>query len=94
MCIYNGKNIGQIESIDVAYSHVTTPFIFHCEDDWEFYDVGFIEKSLEVFAKDPKVVTITLRAHNDTNGQPVRDIIMVDTRSLARNYDNFWHGSL
>jgi len=32
------KNIGQIKSIDKAYSMVDTEYIFHCEDDWEFYD--------------------------------------------------------
>lgn len=92
LCLYNGKNIGQIESIDIAYSHVTTPFIFHCEDDWEFYDVGFVEKSLEILAKDPKVVTITLRAHNDTNGQPVEGTNYGGYHYLARNFDRFWHG--
>src|SRR4051812_33800932 len=34
---------GQIACIDDAYSRVETKYIFHCEDDWEFYDTGFIE---------------------------------------------------
>ena len=46
--IYNEENIGQISSIDKAYSLVDTKYIFHCEDDWEFYDYGFIEKSMDI----------------------------------------------
>ena len=37
--IVNGKRIGQIKSIDRAYSLVKTEYIFHCEDDWEFYRI-------------------------------------------------------
>jgi hypothetical protein len=35
-----------MKSIDRAYADVTTPFIFHCEDDWRFFRSGFIEESL------------------------------------------------
>jgi len=91
-CVYNEKNIGQIESIDKAYNLVKTPYIFHCEDDWEFFNPGFIEKSFEVLEKDPKVVTIQLRAHHDTNGQPVEETNLGGYHYLARNYDRFWHG--
>ncbi|MFP3527750.1 glycosyltransferase family 2 protein, partial [Pantoea sp. SIMBA_072] len=30
----NRPKLGQLPSIDLAYSHVKTPYIFHCEDDW------------------------------------------------------------
>jgi hypothetical protein len=46
--IYNKTNIGQIQSIDKAYSYVKTKYIFHCEEDWEFLQTGFIEKSLKI----------------------------------------------
>jgi len=46
--ILNEKNIGQYESLDIMYPKVTTEWIFHCEDDWEFYHSGWIEESLEV----------------------------------------------
>ena len=32
----NRPKLGQLASIDLAYGHVSTPYIFHCEDDWEF----------------------------------------------------------
>ena len=32
--LVNKKRMGQLFSIDKAYSLVTTEYIFHCEDDW------------------------------------------------------------
>ena len=73
--IYNARNLGQIEAIDVAYARVRTRHIFHCEEDWEFYRPGFVERSLGILAADPTVVTVWLRAHRGgrvkDNGHPV-----------------------
>jgi hypothetical protein len=52
LIIINPRNLGQINSIDRGYSNVDTKYIFHLEDDWEFYDYGFIEKSKAAF-EDP-----------------------------------------
>ena len=41
--IFNENRQGQIKSVDYAYSMVETPYIFHLEDDWEFYESYFIE---------------------------------------------------
>ena len=46
--IINEKNIGQYESLDIMYPKVKTEWIFHCEDDWKFYNPGWIETSLEI----------------------------------------------
>jgi hypothetical protein len=70
--IYNNSNIGQIQSIDKAYSYVRTKYIFHCEEDWEFLQPGFIEKSLHIFNQNhEKIYTIWLRPHNCTSGHPI-----------------------
>ena len=73
--IYNAKNIGQVESIDKVYSYVTTPYIFHCEEDWEFFQPGFIEKSMALFEANSseKIFTVWLRAHNDSEHPVERD---------------------
>jgi glycosyltransferase involved in cell wall biosynthesis len=63
--IENEKNIGQIPSIDTAYSRVSTDYIFHCEDDWEFFQPGFIEKSFEILNVDSKIFTVWLRSYNE-----------------------------
>ena len=44
--IINETPKGQIAGIDLAYSRVRHPLIFHCEDDWYFFRPGFIEDSL------------------------------------------------
>jgi hypothetical protein len=71
--IYNKKNMGQIQSIDKAYSYVTTKYIFHCEEDWEFLQPGFIEKSLCILnePENKKVYTVWLRPHHCTSGHPI-----------------------
>src|SRR5262245_59599823 len=46
--IATGRRVGQIAAVDYVYARVTTPYIFHCEDDWEFYESGFVESSLTI----------------------------------------------
>lgn len=69
--IKNPTNLGQIASIDKAYSLVETDYIFHCEEDWEFYNTGFIEKSFEILSADEKIFTVWLRAHTDTKNHAI-----------------------
>src|SRR5262245_13221273 len=66
-----GKRIGQARTIDLAYAQVDTPYIFHLEDDWEFYRSGFIEKSKAILDNDPSTLLVWLRAWHDTNGHPL-----------------------
>jgi len=71
--IYNDTNIGQVESIEKVYALVKSDWIFHCEEDWEFLQPGFIEKSFRVFEENPneKIFTVWLRPHNDTSSHPI-----------------------
>lgn len=84
--IENEKNIGQIASIDSAYSNVTTDYIFHCEEDWEFYESGFIEKSFEILNTNPKLFTVWLRAYNDTKNHA----IMFNEKFDLKNNDYYY----
>lgn len=59
--IFNENNIGQVSSIDKIYSLIDTEYIFHCEDDWDFYDSGFIEQSLEILKENKLISNINLR---------------------------------
>ena len=54
-----------MKSIEKGIQYITTPYTFHCEEDWEFYDYGFIEKSLEILKKNSKIVSVWLRSHNE-----------------------------
>jgi hypothetical protein len=63
----NGVQVGQMKSIDRAYSQITTPYIFHCEDDWEFFRSGFIAESHEILEAFPKVSMVGLRPRTELN---------------------------
>lgn len=63
--IINEEKIGQLASIDKAYKEVKSEFIFHCEDDWEFLENGFIEKSIEILNNDKNALSVWLRDINE-----------------------------
>lgn len=63
--MYNPVKIRQIRSIDLAYSKVTTDYIFHMEEDWEFLRPNFIEKSMDIMKEDANVITVWLRSPLD-----------------------------
>ncbi|MQT37595.1 glycosyltransferase family 2 protein [Pseudomonas helleri] len=59
----NKPKLGQLASIDLAYSKVSTPYIFHCEDDWEFYRPGFVEDSRAILENKPEILQVWLRSY-------------------------------
>lgn len=94
-----GRRIGQIAAIDYAYSHVTVPYIFHFEDDWEFYRPSFIERSFVVLTHDPLCLLVWLRAVNDTQRHPAEPDVFLESgvrwQRMAADHDiqgTLWHG--
>ena len=71
--LYNKENMSQIKSIDKLYSYVRTKYVFHCEEDWDFLQPQFIEKSKQVFDENPdeKIFTVWLRPHHETSAHPI-----------------------
>jgi hypothetical protein len=63
--IFNYEKLGQTGSIDKAYSMVETEYVFHCEEDWDFNRSGFIEKSIKVLEKYPKILQVWIRPKSD-----------------------------
>jgi hypothetical protein len=63
--IYNEKRIGQMRSIENGVKYITTPYVFHCEDDWEFYAPGFIEISMRILQENDKISQVLLRSYNE-----------------------------
>jgi hypothetical protein len=90
--VYNARNVGQMRSIDDAYSRVDTPYVFHCEEDWEFVRPGFIEASKAVLEAEPRVVCVWLRGIDDTNGHPLEASGHRGYAYLERGYRGVWHG--
>jgi len=75
--IFNNPRLGQTASLDLMYSKVETEYIFHCEDDWEFVEYDFIDKSMDILAKpgNEKIIQVWPRGEFDTNMHPVlRDV--------------------
>jgi len=88
--IKNPERIGQILSIDKAYAQVTTPYIWHHEEDWEVTQGGFIEPSISILEKHPEVCMVGLRGLIDTMTQPVlkdREYLYLDP-----TFKGHWHG--
>ncbi len=65
--LQNPKNLGQIASIDRAYAEVTTPYIYHCEDDWLFPSSLFIEESRRILEARPDIHAVMLRDRNEAH---------------------------
>lgn len=94
--LFNEPKLGQIKSIDRAYSYVKTDYIFHCEEDWEFYKKGFIENSITILENKPKIINVWLRELDDTNKHPVETEVFnfknLSYRMIKTNHLDTWHG--
>ncbi len=97
--ICTGERVSQIAAIDYAYSRLESEYIFHLEDDWEFYAPRFIEKSMILLERHPKCLQVYLRALDDTNGHPVGRRVHRDDHVLWRRmqygfvaYGGEWNG--
>lgn len=97
LILFNESKLGQIKSIDRAYSYVESNYIFHCEDDWYFTRPGFIEDSLSILEQNDDSVTVWLRdrkefaagrisSHRHATGQGVA------YRDINAEADPDWHG--
>ena len=97
--IANQENIGQVSSIDTAYSFVETDYIFHCEDDWEFFDSGFLNLSRMLLEDVPNIVNINLRIRFDGEKgsmHPISNILEsergIKYHQYQLDYLGAWHG--
>lgn len=63
--LVNKEKLGQLKSIDKAYAQIQSKYIFHCEDDWNFFEYGFIEKSIEILENNKNILSVWLRDINE-----------------------------
>jgi hypothetical protein len=94
--IYFGK-VGQIAAVTILYSKVTTPYIFHCEDDWEFFKTGFVQKSLSILEEKAHIMQVWIRQSNDRNGHPAIGIVQKTNdgtryQMMKTGFRGLWHG--
>jgi hypothetical protein len=57
---YNETRIGQMKTIEKYTPLIQTPFVFHLEDDYEFFDSGFIELSFQILNSDSRISQVLL----------------------------------
>lgn len=57
---YNENRIGQMKTIEKYTPLIKTPYVFHLEDDYEFFDYGFIELSFKILDSDSKISQVLL----------------------------------
>jgi hypothetical protein len=99
--ILNEKNVGLIESVDIGYSHITTEFLFHIEDDWMITKGGFMEKSLDIMNIRADIEEVWLQDYNYqpleptilyANNTPYK-LVIEDHEKGMNGYNDFaWHG--
>jgi hypothetical protein len=88
---------GQVHAIDTLYHQVETPYIFHCEDDWEFYQSGFIGDSKAVLEAEPKCAVVWIKHPADRSGHTILPGIKLTKtgiryQQLAHRFRGDWHG--
>lgn len=89
--------LGQLLGIDVAYKYVDTEYIFHMEDDWEFYAKGFIETSFPILEASPKILQAHLRRLDDLFPMGNLDYTIDASKKFAiihegKTAHGSWHG--
>lgn len=97
--LFNEPPRGQMQSIDLAYAGVETPYIFHCEDDWSFFRGGFVEESLLLLENIATISTVKCRrtgqnALHDmvTSTAPVTRLRDVEFRQPLLDVHAIWGG--
>jgi hypothetical protein len=87
------KNLGQGHAIDHAYERVSTPYIFHMEDDWEFIEYEFISRSLVILEQNPKLCQVTFRGNSPhPREKEIRGMGDTQHQILAPEFMGMWHG--
>lgn len=91
-----GVRVGQIRAIDAAYARVSTPYIFHIEDDYEFLAPGFIEDSMSILESEPLCLQVWIRGAPGPGAHPVDDTTRTSQgapwRRVSQHMKNVWHG--
>ena len=91
--ILNERNIGLVESIDKAYAEVTTPYIWHTEDDFDYTRPRFIEKCIKVMECDETICRVGIRGTTHIEMLHSEHLLAGDVQyKLSLNVHQLWHG--
>lgn len=91
--VFNKENVGLIKSVDNGYAHITTDWVFHCEDDWKVTKDGFIQQSLAIMQSDCNIEEVWLADYNNHPLEPeIHDTGGVKYKLACDNYQKFMNG--
>jgi len=83
--IYNSCRLRQMKSIENGLQYLTTPYVFHCEEDWEFFNYGFIEKSMEILNSEngSHIISVWLREWKELENMYKFRIVPIENESYC-----------
>jgi hypothetical protein len=86
-----------MKTIEKYSALIQTPFVFHLEDDYEFFDSGFIELSFQILNSDARISQVLLE--DEQHSYPTVDIgnplcLKLVTSPPGNTTDNNGDGSL
>lgn len=97
---YNENRIGQMKTIEKYTPLIKTPYVFHLEDDYEFFDSGFIELSFKIMASDANISQVLLEDEQhdyykvDINNHLCYKVLTCDPNTHLGKYGNNGDGAL
>lgn len=87
----NGVRMGQVYSLDRAYSEIKTEYAVHLEDDWLFEEGNFIGRSFEILKTYPQIIQVSWRG-SDANGHPLIDDGQYPFKLQEPYWGGYWGG--
>lgn len=77
-----GHHLGHHPAVDAMYAEVTTPYIFHNEDDWAFERTDFLTDAVTLLEAEPALSQVCVRHSTDMVLTPEdRRKIVTETRA-------------
>ena len=97
---YNETRIGQMKTIEKYTPLIKTLYVFHLEDDYEFFDRGFIELSFKILDSDANISQVLLEDEQhdyykvDINNNLCYKLLTCDPNTHLGKYGNNGDGAL
>jgi GT2 family glycosyltransferase len=89
--LFHPKREGLSTALDNLMLHVTTPYVFNIEDDWEFFgNPNFMQESLDILEKDYSTYQVWIRDKNDHKHPLSKKNNLFDL--VSKGYQGHWGG--
>lgn len=92
------RQLGHHGAVDFMYSKVTTPYVFHCEDDWMFNESLDLDKAIDLLNALPKAAQVCFRDLQDCHLSDEEKLLAKKHSAIGVDYYRIdhlhaqWHG--